>query len=220
MLAQRIADNEKHIERTEELYAKVRALKHDMNNHIMALEAMIAQGRTDEARGYASDIKERLVDMDMPFHTGNSVTDIIIAEYAERFADKDISFESDLEYPKNADISPFDMSVILGNALQNALEAEAEKVRRVVLGSIQKGHTYILDVRNSIAKMPDIESESGLCLSAKGEGHGYGLHNILDTAKKYRGDTDIRFETDEDGTMWFILNVMLQTDGQTDRLQR
>lgn len=64
------------------------------------------------------------------------MTDVILSEYRERAEKSGITFESRFVYPENENLDVFDVSVILNNALENALQA-AKKFRE------NHGHSYI-----------------------------------------------------------------------------
>ena len=207
MLAHQIEENNRHIERVEALYDDMRSIRHDMGNHLTVLAGLMDRGDSEEAARYLHDLTGKLSEKETEFKTGNAVTDVIITEYAERFQEAGLSFECDLQYPKNVPVNAFDMSVILNNSLQNALENGTDFVK---LSSFQKGSAYILDIRNGIVKKAEIDKDSGIPVTGKpGREHGYGIRNIRNVARNYKGDIDIRQITESGNRIVYILNVML-----------
>ncbi|MCR4656077.1 MAG: GHKL domain-containing protein [Lachnospiraceae bacterium] len=207
LLAHQIDETNHHIERVESLYDDMRSVRHDMGNHLTVLSGLIDSGNCKEASGYLRDLTGRLSEKEPEFKTGNAVTDVILSEYAGQFRGAGLSFECDFRYPKNVPVKAFDLSVILNNGLQNALENGTGFVK---LSSFQKGNAYILDIRNGISGKADIDKDSGIPFTSKqGREHGYGIRNIQNVARKYKGDIDIRqISGTGDGTV-FVLNVML-----------
>lgn len=122
---------------------------------------------------------------------------------------QNITFHSDFHYPTGTKMNAFDISVILNNALQNAMEhAEHEKESSVLIRSYRSGNAYMIEVSNSFTGELQWDEESGLPLTSKGsDGHGYGLTNIRKAAGKYFGDIDIALK---DGK--FCLSVMLMLE--------
>ena len=103
----------------------------------------------------------------------------------------------------------FDVSVILSNALTNAMDAaEGCPSAFVSLSSRRTKNAVLIEVRNSMKGCCVIDEKSGLPFTTKeGTGHGYGLANIRKVAAKYHGEIDIVQEEGE-----FLLTVLLMTE--------
>ena len=204
-----LGDMSGHIEHIEEIYEAMRGLRHDLGNHLTVIERLAENGDTEELVSYAKEFAENFERLKPRVKTGNAVTDVVLSEVAGQCEKEGIRFESVFIYPESLDIDPFDMSVILTNALNNAMEATAEVAEPVIrVKSVLKERVFIINVRNTIDYKVPVNDE-GLPNSSKhGSGHGYGLKNIRSVAGKYRGDIEIRQE-EPDGRLNFILNIML-----------
>ena len=124
----------------------------------------------------------------------------IISEKQKEAQDKGIDFSCNFRFPEMGNISTYDISVILGNILSNAMEAaEISKDKRVQISSMLKNQIYFIDVKNSFDGILDIDNETGLPMStkAKDEGHGYGMRNVKKVAEKYFGAVEIQPEDGE-----------------------
>ncbi len=204
-----IRDTHRHVGHIEDLYEKMRALRHDIGNHLTVIEGLARSGKTEELAGYTNELHERFDKLQPAVKTGNAVTDIVLSEIHDTCEKSGITFESRFGYPAELKINPFDMSVILTNALQNAIEA-AQKTEspKIMISSVLKERFFIIRVRNTIRQKVLI-NEDGLSDSTKPEsGHGYGLKNIRSIAQKYQGDLEI-LQEESDGILFFILNIML-----------
>jgi sensor histidine kinase regulating citrate/malate metabolism len=208
------------MEQIDETYEKMRAMRHDMGNHMAVIQGLIESGDRDAANDYIGEWRENMNNLEMSVKTGNPFTDVAISGFADRFEETGISFDQSFVYPENLHINPFDLCVVLSNALQNAYEASVNVDDPYVsLTSVLKNNTFIINVRNRIGLEIDIDKETGLPYSSKKEdGHGYGLKNIRNVAQKYNGDIDIRQEHDGHGLI-FILNVMMKTASTTFHLK-
>lgn len=206
MLARQVEDMEKHIRKVEKLYAQIRGIKHDMGNHVMTLENLC--GENEAARQYAARLRKEYQEAAREVRSGNPITDIILREKQKEAEEKGISFQSAFHYPDGGQTDVFDVSVILNNGIDNALEAAAEcQTPFVSVSSFYRKNVYMIEIRNSSSRRREPDLESGLLPTSKpGEGHGFGLPNIKRAAGKYHGDIDIRQEDGE-----FILYVMLLT---------
>lgn len=205
-------DLESHIAEVERIYRDMRSLRHEMGNHLMMLEKLHDAGAYEEAGQYAETLKGAVHDASSEVATGNPVTDIILSGRKKEMEEKRIAFECDFHYPRNGTVNAFDVSIILNNALTNAIEAvEKERnVRHITLSSHCMKNMYIIEVTNCYTGELVIDAASGLPLTSKsGDGHGFGLVNIRHAARKYYGDVEIGKEVCG-GEECCMLRVMMQ----------
>ena len=202
-------DTVRHAEQIEDMYEKIRAMRHDMGNHMAVIEGLIDKGEREALDEYIGQWKKNYEESGMSVKTGNPIVDVAISEFAGRFEKANIPFEHSFRYPEQLQINPFDMSVVITNALQNAYEASVSaQDPSVKLTSVIHDNTFIISLKNHIDSKAYIDPEEELPVSSKKEdGHGYGLKNIRTIARKYKGDIEIRQEVDKDGYI-FVLNVM------------
>ena len=193
----------------EELYEKMRAMRHDFGNHLTVIAGLAETGSNDELNEYIKELQNRVTELQPSIKTGNAVTDVVLSEFCDQCRNNNIQFESMFTFPENLKINPFDMSVILNNALQNSIEASKEVSEGMIqIKSVIIDKTFIISIRNKNSKEKSI-NESGLITSTKKDsGHGYGLKNIRSIAGKYKGDIEIHQE-EINGISYFTLNIMM-----------
>lgn len=208
-LENQIEETHRHIERIEEIYDQMRAMRHDMGNHMTVIKGLAESGKDTELAEYIGKWKDSFDELRQTVKSGNAITDVVLSEYAQYCSKGGISFESRFVYPDELDIDVFDMCVVLSNALQNALESSKSQERsQIVISSSVKDRIFIVKIKNRIAAKVDI-NEDGLVNSTKdASGHGYGLKNIRNIARKYNGDMEILQEESQEG-LWFKLNIMM-----------
>lgn len=189
MLESQVKDMQTHIAEVERLYNGIRGVKHDIKNHIEIINSLIAQGRTREVREYSESLSEAVETFDFAIKTGNPVTDVILHEKMEAALGKNIQFSADFHYPVGCGVDAFDVSVVLSNALSNAIEA-TESGGFVRVSSFRNKNVYLITVENSFHGRLDMDEESELPKTKKGnkKAHGFGLQNIKSVAAKYYGD--------------------------------
>lgn len=129
-LAAQVDSVRRHIEQVESLYHNIRSIRHDMVNHIMTLEKLYEGGGIEEAKAYSRGLQAELAQMTGGIESGNPVTNVILQEFAKEAASRGISFHSEFYYPAGTKVDAFDLSVILNNALQNAVENTGEGEER------------------------------------------------------------------------------------------
>lgn len=199
-----------HIAEVEARYLEIRRLKHDMGNHVVMLENLVMKKETQQAENYLASLKGELQEITGGEHSGNPVVDAIFTESRKRAEEKGIHFISAFHYPGGTVVNAFDISVILNNAINNAIEGcEGVRHPHIHLVSYREKNVYMIECRNRFTGEIFLDEESGLPVTSKKdrEWHGYGIISIRKVAQKYHGDVDICLEN---GT--FILSVMLMLD--------
>lgn len=212
LLENRVVQVHREIEELTDIYGDIRGLRHDLRNHLANIAACLRKSG-DEAREELESYLQHMTDtvdrLDFTEQTGSPITDIILHQARQQARRKGISFISDFRHPPRLDI--YDISVILNNALQNALEA-CEGLGRpgeIWLHSYRKGNFFFLEIENDFAGELKWEGSAELPATKKEtpELHGMGLANIRRCARKYRGDIDIRVSGEQQKR--FRLTVML-----------
>ncbi len=206
LLAAQMGSIQQHIRQVEYLYQDIRSIKHDMANHLLTLERLYAGNKAAEAKAYSAELSAAFSEAAGELRTGNPVTDVILQEQKNEAQNRNLEFHSAFQYPSGTTVNAFDVSIILNNALQNAVEYA---VQYVDIRAYRKNNAYIIEVKNDFAESLKWDTESGLPATSKQreDGHGYGLSNIRRVAGKYAGDLDITISKDE-----FCLTVLLMLE--------
>lgn len=210
LLAAQIDSIKQHMEQVENLYQNTRSIRHDMTNHILTLERLYAGNKVEEAKSYTIELKAALAEMTGNINSGNPVTDVILQEMQISATKRKIRFEMDFHYPIDSGVNAFDVSVILNNALRNALEnSEKSKEPHIFVRSYRRKNAYMIEVCNSFTGNLQWDAENELPITSKEklDGHGYGLANIRKVARKYSGDIDIVLKN---GEFWLSIMLMLE----------
>ncbi|MDE7276648.1 MAG: hypothetical protein K2N98_07325, partial [Lachnospiraceae bacterium] len=138
VFSRQVQDLENHIEEVERLYRDMRKLRHDMGNHLMTLERLYDRGAYEEAEKYAGELRKEVQDVSLYTASGNPVTDVILSGKRRQMEEKGIDFDCDFRYPPSEKINAFDISIILQNALSNAIEA-IERENAFVKAAVSNG---------------------------------------------------------------------------------
>ncbi|RCX16413.1 GHKL domain-containing protein [Fontibacillus phaseoli] len=206
ILENQIKNIEQHISGVEGTYRELRSLRHDLRNHITVIERLLEQQQYTETERYLTSIQKVLAHKELSFQTGNPITDILLHEKSEQAKQFNITFSSTFYYPAGDQINAFDMSVILHNALENALEATKTLENGwIEVSSKQFKNSYLLTIRNPFASTLEWEEHKWPLTTKKDRvNHGIGLNNIQEIARKYYGD--LEFEVD---SSIFQINILL-----------
>ena len=208
VLEKDIEELKKHVSDAERFHADIRGLRHDMNNHIQILTGLLGQKEYDDAADYLSQWSGQFQTVTLGVSTGNPVTDMILSEKQKEAEGAGITLASDFHYPEHGGASAVDISIILSNALSNAIRAarSSEGLRSVRVSSWMNRNTFFIETENNYSGKMSFDNETGLAVSdQKSEtGHGYGLRNIRRVAEKYNGTMELIQDGDT-----VILTVML-----------
>lgn len=210
MLQNQIEEIKAHVEKVEKLYQEIRGIRHDMGNHIMILQNLYEKREYQEAKAYMTQLKQELDKITPEIKTGNPITDIILTEKQKEAEEKGIAFHCNFHYPQSTKINVFDISVILNNAITNAMEnVNVRDNPYIEISSYREKNAYLIEVKNSFSNELLLNEKTGLPKTTKEEKdkHGFGLENIRRVAQKYFGDMDI---TQKDQLVTLTVMLMLE----------
>lgn len=177
----------KHYEKSEKINTEIRRFRHDYNNHMNCMKSLVQSGRYDELMDYINNISDAFPQSGFLYNTGNYIADAILTDKLEnaRKNGTNISFKGII----SPSINNTDLCIILGNILDNAVEA-CEKIdgekEISVFGGYQHGY-FILIAKNPISC--HVQTENGIPATTKPDTayHGFGLQNVESVVKKYDG---------------------------------
>lgn len=185
----------------EEQYARMERLRHDMKNHVIGLQGLLQSREWEKMEGYLQKMTETGALAETKENTGNQVVDALLCQKRQRAEEADISWKCQMQLGKQLEVEDFDFCVMLGNILDNAIEAceksEGERWIEVQSGIVKD--FFLMEVKNS-TDAKEIPGVSKVAL----EERGIGLNNVKETVEKYNGavDMEIRERT-------FAISILL-----------
>lgn len=190
LIAKKVAAFEKEIirkyyEEVENMYAKMRGWKHDYRHHIQAMKVHAANGEYGEIDKYLNQLDDDLTNVETVIRTGNRMTDAILNSKLSIAAEKQIQVKAEAKIPVSLSVTELDLCIIIGNLLDNAIEAcmELPQDRRLIRVYMEiKGNFLYLSVMNTTA-----DQKKNSFQTSKGSGHGFGLLRVDEIVKKYGG---------------------------------
>jgi len=196
-----------HIDEVQSIYLTMREWRHDYHNHMQTLKAHIAMKQYDLANKYLDELEKDLNDINILIESGNVNLDAILNSKLSLAKSKDILVNCKAKVPQKLAISDIDLCVLIGNLLDNALEAcdrmpeDTEQFLRIYIG-IFKQQLYI-SVSNSTNEV--VRKLSHEYITNKRGNHGHGLKRIYNTVNKYAGYINSK---NEPGI--FVTEIMLE----------
>lgn len=178
----------RHCDEVENMYRQVRGWRHDYHNHIQAMLALI--DKPEQMRSYLLTLNEDLTMVDTVIKTGNVMVDAILNSKLSLIKSKDIAVNAKAIVPAELKISDVDLCAIIGNLLDNAMEAcekqdeTSECFIRVFIG-VLKSQLYI-SVMNSVGGTVAKDGKNYISTKVSGN-HGFGLMRVDRIVEKNGG---------------------------------
>ena len=165
-----------------------RGWRHDYHNHMQSIKAYLAMDNLAEARAYLDALEQDLDDINLLFNTGNINADAILNSKISLAIKKGIRVDYKAVVPQSLTVSDIDLCVVIGNLIDNAVEA-CERVEpdaqfiRLYIGVLRKQlYLSVSNATNELVRKLDEEY-----ISAKRGNHGHGLKRINHIVEKYNG---------------------------------
>ena len=168
----------------------IKSYKHDIKNHITVLKLLIEQNENDKAIEYLEEICDIGASGKKYISSGNDIIDNVVNYKLNLAKNEKIKFDIDISVSKKLFIPPYDITVILGNLLDNAIEACREldeSERKIVLKINENKSKLTIYIQNKFDKT--LKKEHGDFATTKDDKneHGYGIKNIKKSVEKNKG---------------------------------
>ncbi len=182
----------------EEMYEDFRRLRHDIKNHLAGIKGMLETGDSKGAEKYIDNIlsDECLNNKKFVCNSGNIIIDSLINNKYTIAVSKDIRFNINISIPSNMKFKNEHLVVILGNLLDNAIEAceQVEGVGKFISMDVSYEKNMLhISVKNSTNGIKHKIVE-GLIQTTKKDcvNHGIGLLSVKKAAEFYYGDLQLK----------------------------
>ena len=188
---------ERHGEEVENMYRQTRGWRHDLKTHIQTMKAYLALKQYEELEGYLNGLDQDLENVDQILKTGNVKIDALLNSKLSLAGNKGIPVEAKAVVPAQLPVSEVDLGIILGNLMDNAMEAclkieEKDKRFLRVYMDVLKGQLYIYVINSTEGRRVRMGK---LYLTTKtARDHGYGLLRVDKVVEKYHGYLDRQSE--------------------------
>lgn len=180
----------KHYTEVENIYRQMRGWKHDYHNHIQVMKAYLELEKYKDMEQYLNDLDKDLTSIDTVLKTGNVMVDAILNTKLSLAANQEIKINAKATVPEELQVSDVDLSIIIGNLMDNAMEASIklenpqQRFIRVYIREM-KGQLYI-SIINSVGG--EIKKVGLGYISTKfTTNHGFGLKRVDSIVAKYNG---------------------------------
>jgi len=190
-----IATGREHYQRMNEQFDALRIMKHDYKFHLKSALDTLEKGNLEKSKTYLSGLHEQIENKELPNYCNNVVINSLVSDYARKCKELDIEFIVTISIPPDYTVPNYEMCIVLGNLLENAVEAclklEPPRAplrappgaplpadsRQIKLVLKPKGKQLILMVRNTFDGEVVLD-EDKIVSTKKGNSGGIGLESV------------------------------------------
>jgi len=202
---------EENYNNIKELYESNAKLFHDFKHHIKVIKRLAESGEDLELKEYLSNFHLPDSSVNIVKWTSDTTVNFILNSKLFVAEQKDINMTVNADYPLKTNISSNDITTILANLLDNAIEANEKNVEHKHIHVIIKpvNETLVIKIVNASEQEP-ITIGAGFLTSKEDKvHHGWGLKSVQSTVDKYGGFLDSEFHN-QDKTFVVMVNLPFQ----------
>lgn len=203
------------ISEREETMKEFRRLKHDMKNHLIYIDELIRQKKSEDARSYLEELlQSRGLSYQGVVNSGNFLVDGLINYKVPYMRSLHIDFQAEVTIPSELEIPEDNLCIIIGNLLDNAIEGtqKCKGERRIFFELTLKKNNLLLFIQNSCLEGTTIKSGNQFLTTKKDHGHGMGLLSVKRAVEECNGDLRI----DEESGI-FRVSVILPKESRPEK---
>lgn len=193
--------NQMYIESINQKDEGLRILVHDIKNHLQSMAVLNEQGENEKLSKYIDDLVRRANLKAANDISTNKLLNAIVYRYYNQAISKKIKFSYDVRDVNIENIEEIDITSILCNLLDNAMEgcSGSNPFIDLIIHSGQSAESIVISVVNSCLKNPIVDKKGKLITSKNNKTiHGYGLESVRKTAEKYGGEVNVYYLNEDE----------------------
>ncbi|MDR2554428.1 MAG: ATP-binding protein, partial [Fibromonadaceae bacterium] len=194
-----------HYQKMAEMRETLSILRHDFKYHLKVIDELLQTGNIEKIELYLTEIREKMPEGELHYYCTDSVINALLANYAKNCEKFNIKYNAKIAFPKTLSVPRYDICIILGNLLENALEAckKLENGGEIELAVKTNEQNLAIMVKNSYDGI--VNEKSGELFSNKKDG-GFGLRSVKSVAERYGGYISIE-RTESVFTIYVMVNA-------------
>lgn len=192
----------------QERMEETRRMRHDLRHHIHMINYYLEEKDYDKLREYVDVYRDTIPNGDVIQFCEHRIINNIVFYFAAQAKEKQIDFDVQLHIPEILPVQEHDISVLLGNLLENALDAcaaQQSSSTRIIIKGKGDEHSLLFTIDNTFENEL-FKNKKGDFLTTKKNGSGIGINSAKKIVERYHGF----FSADKKGDMFcvsFMLNL-------------
>lgn len=175
---------EKSMSETEQTFMLWKKSMHDYKHNIANLMSLANNNDIEGIKQYLQSENKLLTKKLFYYKTGNDTIDTILNIKQRTAEDKGIAFIISAEIPEKCPVSSAHFASVLGNLLDNAIEASIDEESPFVEVKIKPVKSYLMIVVSNKCTKSNIELKT---TKSDKQLHGIGINSVKQTVKEYKG---------------------------------
>ena len=194
-------------ENLHERIMETRKANHDLRHHMTAMSSFLEKEDYEGLKTYFMAFSKHLPGSTSMVYTQHKSINMLLAYFAQVAHENYIRFDVKMEVPDTLPVSDNDLTVLLGNLVENAVEAccsqkSGERIIRIC--GKQSGSDLLFTIDNTYDN-PIKKNASGVYMSSKHSGEGIGLESARSIATRLGGYLEV---AQEDG--YFCVSIVIR----------
>ena len=189
---------ERRYEQIEAVNQEHARFLHDIRHYMRAIGAMASENHDEEILDILSQLQVKISDAEIEMYCPNRLLNTILNEKKRETAEKGIDFELKIEPDFRIDqVENMDLIVIMGNLLDNAIEAAAkcgEGFVKIYLFSQNNASFSVIKIVNNYVGEIKIKNAKIQTIKEDKTKHGFGIQNVAASIEKYGGNLQNFYE--------------------------
>ena len=185
---------------------EARQARHDIRHHISIMESYLREKEYDKLSNYLAGYRKSLPDNSTIHFCDNRAANILFLHFADQAQAAGVHFSVQASLPDRFPIPESDLSVLLGNLLENAMDAcrsQINEPRKVMVKASTDNGALFLLIDNTYSGTVR-QDRNGRYLTTKKHGTGLGLSSVRSIVERYEGSLRISHEDH-----MFCVSIML-----------
>lgn len=171
---------------------QVRTLRHDLRNHLNVVQALLEQGEGEKAKDYLIQLTDSKALQGTHHICENELANVVLCAKREEIERRGLLSDFQISLPRGLQIADIDLCALLGNALDNAMEAAEKALDKqiIIRCRLDKG-LFMLQVENALVgdEHPDLSTTK----KNKAD-HGFGITGMREITQRYGGSLETKVE--------------------------
>lgn len=179
-----------YMQNLEKLNFRLKSERHDFNNHLGVMYALLESGDALKAKEYAAQLVQTAEEYQNIVHIPYPALRAMLNYKLSVARETGIALRLDVALEENLPLNEFDLTVMLGNLLDNATEACADcdaQLRYIALSLQYKPDYIVIRMENPTKKRSITHKGKIRTTKADAQNHGFGLRNIEHLVQKHNG---------------------------------
>lgn len=183
-------------ENLQERIAETRKANHDLRHHVATMSNLLEAEAYSELKQYFQQMLKLIPSSSSMMYCQHNTVNMLLVYFGQMAESNGVRYEVDMRLPASLPIPDSDLTVLLGNLVENAVEASSVQTigeKKVIIRGLIEAGRLMFTIDNTFDR-PTKKDSSGVFISSKHPGNGIGVESSRSIVTSYHGTMDIHQE--------------------------